>query len=134
MFRDDQVPPVDSDEAMARFVVQSSHIRKSNNTVKPDAFIPHPHVELSLTRHREATDDELWREGERVAAIRHATLHGRADVPARAFVDEGLAVVAKPIPKNPNHADVQGWPADKPAQKMKATEIAIKSILVLKPA
>ena len=127
------VPPVAADELLTRFILYSSHIRNSNQTVKPDAFIPHPRIELSLTRHREATPDELWREGERVAAIRQLTLHGRADVRTVAFLEEGLTVEAKPNPENPNHADALDWPADKPAQKMKATEIAIKSILVPKP-
>src|SRR5262245_5861447 len=97
MLAPDQIYPVDATELLARFVVRSSHIRTSNNTVKPDAFIPHPRVELSLTRHREAAPTELWREGERVAAIRGAALYGRADVEASAFIEEGLTVEAKPI-------------------------------------
>ncbi len=128
-----QIPPVTSNELLARFIIFSKHIRPSNNTVKPDAFIPHPQIELSMTRHREATEDELWQEGDRVAAIRSATLYGRADATASVFENEDLSVVAKPIPENPNHADVIDWPADKPAQKMKAREIANKSVFVLRP-
>ena len=128
-----QVPPVSSEELLARFIVFSKHIRSSNMTVKPDAFIPHPHIELSVTRHRDATEDELWQEGERVAALRSATLYGKADVTAGAFEDEDLSVVAKPIAPNPNHADVIDWPADKPAQKMKALEIANKAVFVPRP-
>jgi hypothetical protein len=128
-----QIPAVSSDEKLARFVVASRHVGQSTNTLKPDAFMPYPRVELSVTRHREATEDELWHEGNRVAAIRSATLYGRADVSATAFEDEGLSVVAKPIPENPNHADVINWPADKPFQKLKATEIASKSLFVAKP-
>lgn len=124
------VPPVAADELLARFIVFSNHIRKSSGTVKADAFVPHPRVELSLTRHREATVDELWREGERVAAIRQATLYGRADVTASTFFNEDLQIEAKPIPQNPNHADALGWPADKPAQKIKALQIAAKSNFV----
>lgn len=127
MFDPSQVPPVAADELLARFVLFSRHVRGPDNTVKPDAFIPHPHVELSVTRHREATDDELWNEGKRVADIRSVTLHGRADVPVTAFAAENLNVVAKPIAENPNHADVERWPQEKPAQKIKALQIAAKS-------
>jgi len=127
------VPPVYRDEFLARFLIFSGHIRNSNNTVKPDAFIPHPRVELSVTRHRDATEDELWREGERVAALRQRALYGRADVQTTAFVAQDLKVEARPLQGNPNHADVINWPPDKPAQKMKATEIALKSRLVSKP-
>ena len=125
------VPAVRSDELLARFIIFSKHIRSSNLTVKADAFIPHPLIELSVTRHREATEDELWHEGERVAALRSAS--GRADVTAGAFEGERLSAAAKPIPKNPNHADVIDWPADKPAQKMKAVEIASKAAFVPRP-
>jgi hypothetical protein len=127
-----QVPTVNPDELLARFILSSGHIRKSSNSVKPDAFIPHPRIELSMTRHRGATIDELWREGDRVAAIRVKELFGRADVQAAAIEAEQLAVVPKPIPENPNHANVIVWPADKPEQKMKATEIARKSQFVAK--
>ena len=128
-----QVPPVSSDEVLARFIVFSKHIRSSNMTVKPDAFIPHPLIELSVTRHREATEAELWQEGERVAALRSTTLYGKAAVTAGAFENEDLSVVAKPIPQNLNHADVIDWPTDKPAQKMKACEIANKAVFVPRP-
>lgn len=128
MLDPDHVPAVSSDELLARFIIFSRHFRPSDNTVKADAFMPHPQVELSVTRHREAKEDELWQEGIRVAAIRFATLYGRADVKAETFEGEGLSVVARPIgTENPNHADVVNWPAEKPAQKLKAREIAIKS-------
>jgi hypothetical protein len=128
------VPPVAAAELLSRFVLFTAHVRSSDNTVKQDAFMPHPRVELSLTRHLEATDAELWQEGERVAAIRARPLYGRAVVPASAFVDEGLSVEAKPIiPENPNHADAVNWPVEKAAQKMKALQIAAKSTYISKP-
>jgi len=90
--------------------------------------MPHPRVELSLTRHLEATDAELWHEGIRVAALRARPLYGRAVIAARVFIDEGLSVEAKPIlPENPNHADATNWPPDKPSQKMIALQIAAKA-------
>jgi hypothetical protein len=130
MFDLAQVPPVSSDELLARFIIFSRHFRPSDNTVKPDAFVPHPQVELSVTRHRAATQDELWQEGRRVAAFRTATLYGRADVAANTFESKDLTVAEKPIAENPNHADVIDWPADKAAQKMKAREIANEAVFV----
>ncbi len=123
MFDSHDVPPVDSSESLARYILFSSHVR-SNRTIKPDALIPHPHLELSVTRHRNATEEELWSEGKRVSGLRRATLHGRADLAATVFEAEGLTVEASPLPENPNHADVRNWPLDKPAQKMKAMVIA----------
>jgi hypothetical protein len=89
--------------------------------------MPHPRVELSMTRHREATEEELWKEGKRVATIRSVTLYGRADISEAAFMAEELKVEANPIAENPNHADAIGWPAEKPAQKIKALQIARKA-------
>jgi hypothetical protein len=127
------VPPVAVDELLSRFVLFPKHVRSSDNTVKQDAFMPHPRVELSMTRHVEATEAELWQEGERVALIRTRPLYGRAVVCVREFVNEGLVVVAKPIvPENPNHADAVNWPTEKASQKMIALQIAVKSAYVPK--
>jgi hypothetical protein len=131
MLDPNSVPPVESGELLARFVLFSRHFRSSDRTVKPDAFMPHPLIELSLTRHRDITDVELWREGERVTSLRkEATLYGRADVSVSAFTNQGLRVEAKPIPENPNHADAVNWPTDKSAQKLIALEIAGKAQFV----
>jgi hypothetical protein len=97
--------------------------------------MPHPHVELSVTRHREATEEELWGEGQRIAAIRNRTLYGRADVCASAYTAEGLWAVPDPIiPENPNHTNVTNWPTDKPSQKYKAIQIANKAQYLPFPA
>jgi fatty-acyl-CoA synthase len=53
------VPAVDADESLARYVLYSRQIRKSDETIRPEAFIPHPYQELSVTRHREATEEEI---------------------------------------------------------------------------
>jgi hypothetical protein len=128
------VPPLEAGEILARYILASSHFRRSDNSVKPDAFIPHPRIELSLTRHFQATEEELWNEGRRVSLLRQLTLYGRADVSVDAFLSESLQVVAKPLPENPNHADAIGWPANKAEQKIKALEIARNAAFVSKPA
>jgi len=118
------VPNVAPDEWLARFVLYSRHVRTSDQTVKSDAFIPHPHQELSVTRHLSATDDEIWGVGEQVATQQSRTLYGRADVEAQVFTSQSLNVQASPVLGNPNHADVAGWPTEKPRQKMIAIQIA----------
>jgi hypothetical protein len=120
----DQNPPVDSGELLARAIVASRWFRRSDNTVKQDAFMPHPYIELSMTRHLQATEEELWADCGRVADLQQKTLHGRADVKATAFVEQGLRVEAAPLPENPNHVNATGWPTEKSAQKLMAIEIA----------
>jgi hypothetical protein len=127
------VPPVEAEEWLARYVVHSSHIRPSNQTLKPDAFIPHPYLELSVTRHLLATEQELWAIGKNVAQAVAKVLHGRGDFRASACLSQRLTVDAAPTDDNPNHANVCGWPADKPAQKIIAQEIAALAIFTPKP-
>jgi len=126
------IPNVTPDENLARYILQSSHIRGSNQTLKPDAFIPHPYRDLSVTRHLSATEVELWSVGEDVAAASNRTLYGRGDVHALACSVQRLVVRAAPTPGNPNHAEVSGWPTDKPAQKIIALEIAAAAAFVPK--
>lgn len=127
------VPQVTGDELLARFIYQSSHIRPSDRTVKPNAFLPPANLLCSVTRHLQATEDELWSVGQDGAQQRGATLHGRADLKAEVCTGQGLSVLKAPIQGNPNHADVSGWPADKPAQKIIAQELAAAASLVFPP-
>ncbi len=134
------VPEIERDEVLARFVFSSRHLRMSDNTIKPDAFLPHPHTELSVTRHRDASESELWGAGREVAEFRQRTLHGRGDIVADAFLERDLGLCAAPVigdanlPDNPNHANVTGWPKnDRGRQRLLALEIAAQAKLVRPP-
>ncbi len=113
---------VTDEERLARFIVRGRWIR-SDQTVRPDAFIPHPHPDLSVTRHKNLSEQELWRVGEGVADAVAKALHGRADVRASAVRRYRLEVEPKPVRDNPNHACIVGWPVEKPAQKIIAQQI-----------
>ncbi len=125
-------PSVEADEVVARYVMQRRHVR-ANKTVKPDAFLPHPHRELSVTRHRETDEEELWTIGKQVAAQRAKPLMGRADIEVAACETQGLPVKAAPLPENPNHANVTGWPREKHEQKDRAMELANRAIFTQYP-
>lgn len=120
---------VGSEELLARYILFSKHVR-ADQTLKPEAFMPHPHSDLSVTRHLMATEAELLSIGQDVAERRGRTLCGRGDIKASACAEQGLETHAAPLPHNPNHANITGWPADKPAQKNIAQEIAAASIFV----
>lgn len=127
------VPQVADDETLARYILQRSHIRGSDHSVKPDAFIPHPYTDLSVTRHLMATESELWGAGQHVAELRGKTLYGRADFSTATCVGLRLNVEADPLDDNPNHANVLGWPAEKPLQKIIAQQVAAVATLVEAP-
>lgn len=114
---------VGADERLARFVVVRKWVR-SEGTLKPDAFMPPADLQLSVTRHARLSIKELWARGRDVAAHRGKTLHGRADLSVVSVRTAGLDTVEWPLPENPEHAHVVGWPVDKPTQKSKAQLLA----------
>ena len=132
------VPPVTPDEWLSRFATQSGQFRKSDNSVKQELFLPHPRPECSVMRHRDATEAEIWKTGRDVTGsfTPPRTLYGRADITVAACTIDALRVVAKPIlPKNPNHADIEGWPESKGDKKALAQKLAVAAgKLILPPA
>jgi hypothetical protein len=121
----DQTVPetVSNNEVLARYLVYGRWIR-ADLTPKPEAFIPHPYPDLSVTRHVGLTEPAIWNIGRWIAQRRSLLLSGRADILAGDVVAQDLLVVADPQPDNGNHANVTGWPPEKAAQKMKALELA----------
>jgi hypothetical protein len=86
-------------------------------------------MELSVVRHRDATEEEIWDCGFHVSASMARTLYGRADIQAISCCVGPLSVEARPLPANPNHADVTGWPQAKPDQKVLALRLAAAASL-----
>jgi len=122
--------PVTADEWLTRFVLYSRWVR-TDQTVRPDAFIPYPWPDLSVTRHLGISETELWQLGQTVADERPTILYGRADVQASTVTKQSLRIVPTPKPKN--HANITGWPADKPSQKSLAQELAAAAQYVPNP-
>jgi hypothetical protein len=127
--------PVEDGEWLARMILTEKHVRKEARTAKPEAFLPYKHVELSVIRHRELNEDELWEIGREVAVKREKPLIGRGDFSARDARAQNLDAVPAEGPELPrNHADIVGWPEDKPAQMLRAVEIAAASTFVAAPS
>jgi hypothetical protein len=123
-------------ELLARFIPYRRWIRSSDQTVRQDAFIPYPQPELSITRHNNLSEAEIWEVGKAIVEVPvepPRTLHGRADFIAGHVRFIKLRVDADPMPENPNHAIIVGWPPDKPSQKILAQELAAGARFVPKP-
>ena len=112
------------DEMLARFVLKKEWIRKVDNTLKQDAFIPPKDLQLSVTRHVGISTEQLIETGKSVADETTLEFLGRADIKAGTVVKNALKAVAWPLAKNQNHAHIIGWPADKEARKTIAQELA----------
>ena len=117
---------IPDDERLARFILDARCIR-ANGGIKPDAFIPSPHTELSVTRRASLTTQEIWERGEQVAASRKKPLIGKACVFAKDVRTTKLEVVPHPLPGNPEHASIRGWLPDKSQQKMVAQLLAMNA-------
>jgi hypothetical protein len=128
----DNVPEVGNTETLSRFILFSRHIRSSDETIRAEAFVPHPREELSVNRDLKATDQETWNVGRMVARKRSRTLYGRGDTLAATYISQQLTATAAPLDDNPNHVNICKWPTGKPEQLLKAKDIAEKSKL-LKP-
>jgi hypothetical protein len=125
--------PVDDDERLARMIHYRKHI-KQDKFVKADAFLPYKHVELSVVRHRELSESEIWEIGRHIAALRELPLLGRGDISAIDARNENLNVVPAEGPDLPkNHADIVGWPGDKPTQMLRAAMIAARATFARPP-
>src|SRR3954463_5345947 len=132
--------PVGANEWLARFVTVDKWIR-ADQTIRADAFIPPKDLELSVTRHLNFSEEELWAIGKDVvkelSKSRPATLHGRADISVAHVLQQRLRAESDPLPKNRNHAHIAGWPAEKSVQKNIAQELAAaagKAVLLRKTA
>ena len=119
----DLLTKIKDNEKLARFLVFKRWVR-SDKTVKPEAFIPHPYPNLSVTRHIGLSDSNIWEIGNDVANRRSLPLLGRADFQVTIIKKQKLSITPDPSTENPNHANIIGWPEEKPAQKIKALEIA----------
>lgn len=133
MLASNPVPAVGDGEVLARFIVSPRHVRP-DGTVKHVEFVPYSHRALSVTRHLEATEPELWAEGREVARMRGKSLIARLDVVAMECRSNHLNVVPAPLKTddvrilaNPNHADIVDYPSAKQDQMAIAQAIVGKS-------
>lgn len=132
-FATEEADLVSAEEWLARYLLHKRYVRR-DRTIRPEAFIPHPYPDLSVTRHVGFTEQELWAVGIGIVSRGGKTLYGRADVQTKVFLDRRLKVEVAPVAGNPNHANVTGWPEEKPAQKVLCQEICAAAKFVANPA
>ncbi len=119
-------------DPLARFIYSSSHFSREKNRVKHNAFMPAGNGKTSVFRTMGLNEAETWVIGEVVAQRRGQTLHARGDIVAADVAKAKLSVVPSEPP--PRHANIENWPAEKSAQKLKAIDLADAAKLVTKPA
>ena len=128
--------PVGDDEHLARFAFSKRHFRRIDNTIKPEALLPTPWTQLSVTRHLGLSPTQIWEVGCGIARVggagRELTLYGRADILAQDARSLGLEV--NPDEPPPNHANIEPWPPEEAAQLILAQKlVARNSTFIPKP-
>lgn len=112
---------VAEEESLARFVLVSKY-RSQPETgrwrVKPPAFIPDPHDDLSVSRVEGLPDSDIETYGRPVAEIQRKPLYGAALVNAALVRALSLEVEADEGP--PRHANIVRWPKETDPKEQKA--------------
>ena len=120
-------------DRLSRFLFFRRWYAPTMGRVKPEAFVPHPYIELSVSCTEGLDENLVWQIGRETADSRRdkPTLHGRADLAAQAIRAQQLEVVRDDRPLY--HANIVGWEGERSAQLSKAQEMAAASTLVVVP-
>ena len=121
---------VSEDEQLARFALEKSKFRPSNNTAKHSLFMPANDNVLSVFRAHELSEEQVFSLGEEfVGAPQGKGILAYASLRASEFRAETLSLVPT-IDPHPRHVDVEGW-SDHASNLNKAQILAAKSLLIL---
>lgn len=126
---------IDPAEDISRFIFSKDYFSLDKGRVKVGAFMPKEGADISVYRTTSCTESKIWWLGDwYVARPRkdHRPLLARGDLKGSDFSAQDLDIKKHPTP-HPRHANVVGWPNDKPSRKMKATALANLARLHVKP-
>lgn len=124
---------ISSKENLARFIFSRQEYRQSDFVVKPRAFMPPASLKFSVTCHAQLEDEIIWQRGYEVADQRKQSLKGRTDLLAEHVRLNKLDVELAPVPNNPEHANIIGWPPSKESQQLIALLLAQSASKVFQP-
>ena len=128
-----KIEPINNNESLSRYILNSNQFSRLKNIVKPSAFMPAPNLQLSVFRIKGLDQDAIWELGEKEVVskiIPIKTLYGMAKILSLSVKATGLRIDPDDTP--PRHANIIGWPQEKDKQKMIAIELASKASLILK--
>lgn len=123
--------PINKFEYLSRFIVDKNYFR-ANHTIKHHAFMPNREGKTSVCRISGITDNQIWEIALEVARMRVKPLFGRADIRVFNVLSKSLLVVPTDPPPI-RHADIVGWPEDKPKRISIAQELAAETHLTPVP-
>ena len=133
----DRIPSaIGQDECVTHFIFYHGHIDENRGLVDHAAFKPHKtDRNFSVYRIKGCSEKRIWLIGYLFVELRRSDkriILARGDVECKIVFDQGLRITPKPSP-HPRHAEVIGWPDDKPTQKLKQIALAQAAKLRLRP-
>jgi hypothetical protein len=117
------------------FIFTPEHFNQAKDVINTAAFMPPKNKALSIYRICGCGERKIWWLGDWYVGRRRRdkkVVIARGDLKASEFLRMDLEIRPDRKP-HPRHANVIKWPEDKPAQKMKAAELANKAKLFVKP-
>lgn len=125
----------DPGDMLARFLLQKSHFKRTENRATPEAFMPPPDLKLSVYVVTDLPDTAAWDLGRDVLNQHpQPRLYGKADINVGAVHTQQLKAFRDDDP--PRHVNVVGWPSysdGKDLLKSIAQELARSASLSLLP-
>ena len=120
--------PIRPGERLTRYVLTSSYYRSLDKTVKHTAFLPNSTGQTSVFR-TSGLDEEAIRDiGTRfVAGPLKKTLLGWVNISVDDVLSNNLRI--DPDDEPPRHANIIGWPSDRPEQNLIARILAANARL-----
>lgn len=110
---------IDVFQKLARFIRHSNQFSKKSKIIKSSAFLPYPHLELSVFGITGLSEEEIWDIGNNVLPSNK----GRGDILTIIVEKIGLNIDKNNIP--PRHTNIIGWPDEKSKQKLYAEKLAL---------
>jgi hypothetical protein len=95
----------------ARFIYSRQHMSKQQARPKASAFYPPHDGQLSVVHSTGLRDHDVWEIGTITLGTQpgRGKIHGRADVPVKAFIERKLRAIRDDNPFE-RHTSVIGWP------------------------
>lgn len=125
---------LENDETIARFLTSSGHFAKTKGTVKFRALLPRTDTMTTSVFRIDGLRERFIRligdhfVGEAIGPNR--TLYGRGELDVEDVTNVGLEVA--PTEEPIRHADIVGWPENKPERKSLAMELEATATLHLR--
>ena len=117
-------------ETLTRYILNKKHTRPGDNSIRYNLFLPNTNGDTSVFRISGISEKEVWEIGvKQVAETQDKSLYGRGDILDSNVLANRLTI--ETIGNHPRHANITGWPKEKPEQRLIAMELARDAKLYL---